>query len=314
MDKHFGRIPPLSALSGFEAAARLGSFSRAAEELNITQSAISHQIKSLEDFFAQPLFQRVGRIVQLTDAGEDFLETAGKSLELLARGTRQLDSYQKPNSVIVTTSPAFANKWLIPRFSQLQIAEPELQPWLDTTNQQVNLEHAELEIAIWRGNGEWPGLKTIKLFDDYLAPVCSPVYISDHSVEASDLSGCNLLHDERREDWNSWFQHIGQDRANIIEGFNFSDSGSSIDSAIAGQGVALGSLVLAEDQLRNGSLVRPFQQIMKAEESYYMVCVELHLRRPAVQSMWDWLVEQSFHTREQLESTVGILDEHNQQP
>lgn len=294
MDKSFGRIPPLSALRGFEAAARLGSFSRAAEEQNMTQSAISHQVKSLEDFFGQPLFKRIGRTVQLTDAGRDFLETASGSLELLARGTRRLDSYLKPGSVIITTPPAFASKWLIPRFTRLQSDQPSLEPWLYTTDEHVDLEHAELDIAIWRGDGNWPGLKVAKLIDDWVSPLCAPSLLARETSDPLplDLSGYRLLHDERREDWHDWFRRAGVARENVSAGFNFSDSGLLIESALAGQGFALGSLVLADTHLGEGTLVRAFPEAIKTEESYYVACIEMHLIRPAVRSLWDWLVEQ----------------------
>ncbi len=284
----------MSALRGFEAAARLGSFSRAAEEQNMTQSAISHQVKSLEEFFGQPLFKRVGRSVELTDAGRDFLETAGRSLGILARGTRRLDSYLKPGQVIVTTTPALAGKWLLPRFGTLAADCPELQPWLYTTDEHVELQHAELDIAIWRGQGNWPGLRSVKLIDDWITPVCAPALIAD--VEASqpahDLAGFRLLHDEHREDWHDWFRQAGVKREAVSDGFNFSDSGLLLDCAIAGHGFALGSLVLADGYIRDGTLVRPFSQAIKTEDAYYAVCVEQHLRRPAVQMMWDWLIDQ----------------------
>ena len=260
----------------------------------MTQSAISHQVKSLEDFFGQPLFKRVGRSVQLTDAGRDFLETAGRSLEVLARGTRRLDSYLKPGQVIVTTSPAFASKWLVPRLTALRAEQPSLQPWLYTTDEYEDLEHAELDIAIWRGHGDWPGLKVVKLIDDWITPLCTAALIEARGGEPvpPDLPDYPLLHDERREDWHDWFSLLGVERADISAGMNFSDSGLLIESALAGQGVALGSLVLADLHLQDGSLVRLSPRAIKTEAAYYAVCNEMHLRRPAVQALWDWLVEE----------------------
>jgi len=295
-------------MRGFEAAARLGSFSRAAEEQNMTQSAISHQVKSLEDFFGQPLFKRIGRTVELTDAGRDFLETASRSLEFLARGTRRHDSYLKPGQVIITTTPAFANKWLIPRFSQLQTDHPDLQPWLYTTDEHADLEHAELDIAIWRGLGKWPGLKLIKLIDDWITPVCAPGLVSTQAFQSApaDLLGFILLHDERREDWHDWFREAGVERQDISAGPNFSDSGLLLDSAAAGQGFALGSLVLADRQFRDGSLIRSFPRSMTTEDAYYAACVEMHLRRPAVRKMWDWLIEQGIAFNDRLHADVAM--------
>ncbi len=268
----------------------------------MTQSAISHQVKALEEFFRQPLFKRIGRTVELTDAGRDFLGTAGRSLQMLARGTRRLDSYLKPGSVIVTTSPAFAGKWLIPRFAQLASLHPELQPWLYTTDEHASLDNAELDIAIWRGDGAWPGLKVEKLFDDWITPMCAPGLLPDGSA-AADLSGFDLLHDERRPDWHEWFIHAQAERSDVSQGLNFSDSGLLLDSAAAGHGMALGSMVLADRLVEDGALVRPFDTAMQAEDSYYAVCIEMHLRRPAVQTMWDWLIEQGARFADRLQVT-----------
>ena len=316
MDRHFGRIPPLSALRGFEAAARLGSFSRAAEEQNMTQSAISHQVKALEEFFRQPLFKRIGRSVELTDAGRDFLETAGRSLQLLARGTRRLDSYLKPGSVILTTSPAFAGKWLIPRFTELEGDHPDVQPWLYTTDEFVELEHAELDIAIWRGDGNWPGLRVEKLFDDWITPVCAPGLLSDREGEsaADRLTGHRLLHDERRPDWHEWFRHAGIERSDLNQGFNFSDSGLLLDSAAAGHGFALGSLALSDGLVGAGTLCRPFDTALRAEVSYYAVCVEMHLRRPAVGTVWDWLIDQGARFDARLRTDEAVLSQRDADP
>ncbi|MCZ4279236.1 LysR family transcriptional regulator [Kiloniella laminariae] len=128
MNRRFGRLPPLTSLEGFEAAARLGSFSLASAELNITQSAVSHQIKALEEFFGQPLFRRVKRSVILTDAGRDFLETATRMLGILSQGQHRLDHYLKPGSVVLATTPMIARKWLLPRLSTLKASCPDIQP------------------------------------------------------------------------------------------------------------------------------------------------------------------------------------------
>ena len=293
--------PTLNALRGFESAARLGSFSRAAEEQNLTQSAISHQVKALEEFFGQSLFLRVGRSVQLTDAGRDFLETASRTLQMLARGTRRLDAYLKPGSVIVTTSPAFASRWLLPRYAELASDHPGLQPWLYSTDEHEDLDNSELDIAVWRGDGTWPGLRVEKLFDDWLAPVCAPALLVDgDGTPEYGLAGHRLLHDERRPDWHDWFRLQGVVRTGVSEGFDFSCSGLLLDAAAAAQGVALGSMALANRQIAEGLLVRPFDDVMRAEDGYYISCMEASLRRPEVGRLWDWLLEQGSRFNRQL--------------
>ncbi len=303
MNRYFNRVPPLSALSGFEAAARLGSFSKAADELNMTQSAISHQIKSLEDFFGQQLFTRVGRSVELSDAGRDFQETAKKSLEMLARGTRRLESYRKQGQIVLATPPSLAKSWLLPRFGQLVANHPDLQPWLYTSDELDELDYEELDIAIWRGDGKWPGMRTEKLFDDWISPVCSPELFSRHEIQFRnfDISSVRLLHDERNEDWFDWCQAMDVERSDTSDGFNFSDSGLLLESAVLGHGLALGSLILAKPHLEAGRLVQPFSESVRTEHAYYLACVESQFQRPTIRRMWDWLIEQGHLTNNQLQ-------------
>ncbi|MEM7216316.1 MAG: LysR family transcriptional regulator [Pseudomonadota bacterium] len=306
MNKKPNYMPPLSALQGFEAAARLGSFSSAAEEQNMTQSAISHQIKSLETYFGQPLFNRVGRSIELTDAGRDFQKTAENSLEMLARGTRRLDTYLKPNQAIISASSAVVANWLLPNFNCLIGSHPEIQPWIYTSDEHDDLENFELDIGIWFGSGNWPGLKVVKLFDDWVTPLCAPSLVSsfpDGQIPL-DLSGTRLLHDERDVEWFDWFNAINVQRDSLSDGFNFSDPGHLLDCAIRGHGIALGSLVLAERPIDEGLLVQPFGQAIKTKDAYYLTCLESELRRPVVKNMWDWLIALGEKTNERLKAKL----------
>jgi DNA-binding transcriptional LysR family regulator len=189
-------LPPLSTLIGFEAAARLQSFSRAAEELHITQSAISHQVRVLEDHLGQPLFRRIGRRIELVDAGRDFLITARSALEELRHGVRRLNAYSKPGSVIVMMPGALATGWFIPRLVALREAHPWIDPWVHTSDETHVPEEAEIDIVL--GPVPWadPGAQSLALAEDRLIPLCAPSLAESLSdlPEAQRLDAAPLLH------------------------------------------------------------------------------------------------------------------------
>lgn len=298
MNRRPKRLPPLSALRGFEAAARLGSFSKAASELHMTQSAISHQIKLLEEFFDQPLFKRINRAVELTDAGADFLETTTKSLDILAQGSYRLEFYKKPGSVVVTTTPAFAAKWLIPRLPDLREHHPVIDPWIHTTDVQDSLEHSEVDIGIWYGHGDWSGVEALKLFDDAVTPLYAPTMkIRGKDIEQpADLRNQVLIHVEqveRREDWRSWFSLANVEETDTVTGLNLSDTGLALECAASGQGVVLGSKILAADLIKQGQLIQPFELSVPTEQNYYLVSTPEKLEQTEVRQMFDWLAKQA---------------------
>ncbi|MEM9257627.1 MAG: LysR substrate-binding domain-containing protein [Pseudomonadota bacterium] len=295
MSRRFGKLPPLTALEGFEAAARLKSFSLAAEELNITQSAVSHQIRSLEEFFGLSLFNRVGRSVEPTVAGLDFLETSGRLLDMLARGKRRLNYYHRPGSVVFGTTSALASKWLLPRYRALQEWFPEVQLWLYTSNEIYELDLQEVDLAIWYGSGDWSGLESVKLFNDRLTPLYAPQYFQQRPAihQAADLYGYPLLHDERPDDWFSWFRQLGFNEHDKVEGSVFNDPGLLLESAAAGQGVALGSLVLAANMLAQGQLLQPLNDTLVTHDAYYLSYDSSQPMRPAVEKVKQWLLREA---------------------
>ncbi|WP_168204151.1 transcriptional regulator GcvA [Aliikangiella coralliicola] len=272
----FNRLPPLSALRGFEAAARLNSFSKASSELFMTQSAISHQVKLLEDYFGQPLFKRVNRTVEVTDAGIDFLKTTQLVLGQLQKGAIRLEFFNKPGLVVLTTPPSFANKWLMSRLHEFNSQNPDLNVWVYTKYSQEELEHAEVDLAIWHGTGEWTGVEKIKLFDDKVTPLYSPKLLTGEQQisEPEDLKNFPLIHVEqveRREDWQAWFSMLGLGEVSTVLGYNFNDSSLALDYAVSGQGVVLGSTILAKDLIESGELIKPFDSYLNTELDYYLV-------------------------------------------
>jgi len=291
----FNRLPPLSALRGFEAAARLNSFSKASSELFMTQSAISHQVKLLEEYFGQALFKRVNRTVEVTDAGVDFLKTTQLVLSQLQKGAIRLEFFNKVGLVVLNTTPAFASKWLMRRLPEFKQKNPEVDAWIYTQYSQHQLENAEVDFAIWLGTGDWPGTQSIKLFDDSVSPLYAPSMLANgQTIETpKDLAKFPLIHVEqveRREDWHAWFLNEDVTEIESVAGYNFNDSSLALDCALAGQGVVLGSTLLARDLIASGQLIQPFEQSLPTELNYFLVYQEDKIRDENVQHMIDWLL------------------------
>jgi LysR family glycine cleavage system transcriptional activator len=235
----------LSTLRGFEAAARLASFALAANELHLSHSAVSHQIKLLEAELGQPLFRRVGRSVVLTDAGKDFARSVREILQRIEDGVARLAPYQKPGGVIVYTTMAFAKGFILPRMAQLRLALPDVDLWLDTSERKVDFQTDEIDILITQASGVAAhGAIDSHLIEDTRVPLASPALIERMGgipAECSSIESWPLLHDESQITWREWFVRAGCPSANSINGSNFSDHALMIDSAAAGHGVALGS-------------------------------------------------------------------------
>lgn len=246
MLKHW---PPLNALRGFEAAARLGSFHKAAEELHLTQSAISQQIRSLEGFLEQPLFFRSGRSVSLTDAGHDLLSTTQSLLQQLAVGIRRLEQYRKPNQLVVNTTPAFARHWLIPRLGEFHRLHPEVDLWLFTSDEVPDMASQTIDLAVRDDLSAQAECSFRVLLEDRLYPACHP------SVLALPAEARTTLHGEREMDWSHWQVQGGCDVGQHSQGLNFSDPGLLLDAASQGLGIALVSQLLASRACEQGLLM-----------------------------------------------------------
>jgi LysR family glycine cleavage system transcriptional activator len=243
--------PPLNALRGFEAAARLGSFHKAAEALNLTQSAISQQIRSLESYLEQPLFHRTGRRVSLTDAGHDLLSTTQSMLQQLAVGIRRLDQYRKPNQLVVNTTPAFARHWLLPRLADFRQRCPQVDLWLFTSFDVPDMATQTIDLAIRDDLSAQAECSFSVLHQDRLYPACHP---------GLPESGRTTLHGEREMDWSHWQVEGGEDVGQQGRGLNFSDPGLLLEAACEGLGIALVSQLLAQRAVAEGQLQALSQQ------------------------------------------------------
>ncbi|HHA2858547.1 TPA: LysR family transcriptional regulator [Stenotrophomonas maltophilia] len=275
--------PPLNALRGFEAAARLGSFHRAAEELHLTQSAISQQIRGLEASLQQPLFFRQGRSVTLTDAGIDLLETTQSLLRQLASGIRRLDQYRKPNQLIVNTSPAFARHWLVPRLASFRRLHPDADLWLLTSEEAPDMTTQTLDVAVRDDLDSQAQCQHRVLLQDRLYPACHPRLL------ATPVHERLTLHGEREMDWSQWQVQGGADVGQRREGMNFSEPGQLLDAACQGLGIALVSELLSARACDQG-LLQALDDARVRGPRWSWLVHEDSAEDPLVISFCEWLL------------------------
>lgn len=282
MLKHW---PPMNALRGFEAAARLGSFHQAADELHLTQSAISQQIRSLEAFLEQPLFFRSGRSVSLTDAGQDLYSTAQVMLQQLAVGIRRLEQYRKPNQLIVNTTPAFARHWLVPRLKSFHRQHPDIDLWLFTTFDPPDMATETVDLAIRDDLSAQIECSLKMLHQDRLYPACHPELLKRDKAQRT------TLHGEREMDWSHWAVQGGANVGQSSHGLNFSDPGLLLDAACDGLGIALVSQLLAQQAQARGLLQPLTEQSVRGPQWAWLIHRDSE-NNPLTQHFCEWLLTQ----------------------
>jgi len=289
------RLPPLNGLRAFEAAARHLSFTRAAEELHVTQTAISHQIKALEERLGVRLFRRLPRGLVLTDEAQLFLPPIRAAFDQIAAATERLTKDQGGGVLTVSALPSFAAKWLVPRIGRFRAACPDIEMRVSASSQLVDFARDDVDVAIRVGRGEYPGLRTERLFGDTLFPVCSPTLLDGPSPLAApeDLRHHTLLSGDEYPGWAKWLEHAGVSGIEVPRGPLFDDSSMVLQAAIEGHGVALARGVLAADDLAAGRLVKPFELSLPFHLAYFLVCPEATAERPKIRAFREWLLEEA---------------------
>src|ERR1700742_2898471 len=292
-------FPPLKAVRYFESAARHLSFSKAAEELNVTHSAISHQIKALEEWIGQPLFERTGRALRLTEAGRQFLPPVRSAFRQLTDAADDLRQANRGGALTVSVLPSLASKWLVPRLFDFRSKHPEIEVRISATDRVEQIGQGGIDIAIRYGRGRWPGVETELLLQDDLFPICAPAFLNGDMPlkEPSDLQHFNLLNDStweaaRFDFWHQWLAQAGVTGLELKGGFSFNYSNLLVQAAVDGLGIALGNTILAGDDLRAGRLVKPFDISVPLDTAYYVVYTRDALKRPKIRAFRDWLVDQ----------------------
>jgi LysR family glycine cleavage system transcriptional activator len=288
-------LPPPIALRSFEAAARNLSFTRAASELNVTQAAISHQVKLLEQNLGVPLFVRLTRKILLTTEGQSLYSVVNESFNSIAEVSESLRRGTEDEILNVSLTPYFSAKWLTVRLSRFWASHPKIDLRLHHTAQPGNFEQNEIDIAISWGQDDWSGLDTRLLLSARVVPVCSPGLITrDRPLNSiDDLYQYTLLHENDYSLWTLWLKRSGVKDVNLRRGSTMDDANVILQAAIDGQGIALGADLLLQDELASGKLIMPFDPTLSMKYAYYIVYQAGALERPKINAFYQWLLQES---------------------
>ncbi len=288
------RLPPLNALKAFEAAARHESFTRAADELCVTQGAVSHQVKALEAELGLKLFNRQRQRLVITEAGRSYLATVRDALDRIADGTERLLRRQNTGVLTVSTSPNFAAKWLVHRLSRFAQEHPAIDLRVSASLHHIDFAREDIDVAIRHGDGNESGLHVTRLCAEELFPVCSPALLNGRRrLDPADLKAAVLLHVNDRQDWKKWLDAAGINDVDLSRGPILNQASMAIDAAVDGQGLALARTALAVWDLVAGRLVRPFRLALPVPYAYWIVCPKATAKLPKIAAFSDWLLAQA---------------------
>jgi LysR family transcriptional regulator, glycine cleavage system transcriptional activator len=286
------RLPPLNPLRAFEATGRLRSIRRAADELCVTAGAVSRQIQALEAYLGVKLFRRESRAVALTANGEQYLAAVHEHIEGIRRATLNLTGGQGKDTLKIRAYTTFAMRWLIPRLSQFQAANPTVEVRLTTSLEAVDFRAEDVDCAVRLGDGKWPGARADRLIPNELLPVCSPGYRQILALnDAVDLQRATFLHSlARPDDWLLWLEAAGLPTEHSQAGPKYESSVLTYQAALDGQGVAIAQRAFVAEDIEAGRLVQPFGPILdRGEFTYYLIYPEDRLRKFAFRRFRIWL-------------------------
>lgn len=286
------RLPPLNSLRSFESAARNLSFTRAAEELHVTQAAISHQVKALEDFLGVKLFTRRSRDLLLTEEGMRYFPNIRDIFERLREATERVKALGAAGPLSVSVMPTFAVQWLVPRLQDFAEKYPDIDVRLKASDVAIDFFAENIDVSILFGHGDWPDTRADRLLEEYLTPMCSPSLLKGRKPlkTPQDLAHHTLLHDTNVDAWRAWLKLAGVKGVRAEKGPVFSHTVMVLQAAMHGQGVAVGHNTLAQNDLISGRLVCPFDIKLAMAEGYYLVCPQASADRPKIQAFREWLL------------------------
>ncbi len=295
------RLPPLNSLKAFEAAARLMSFQKAAEELFVTPSALSYQIRQLEEHLQIPLFERLNRAVMLTEAGERLYPGIHEGLERFQGAVRSVGRTVQNNVLVVSSGPAFAAKWLAPRVYKFVDEFPEIELRIAANLRLSDFNVDEVDCALRFGGGDYPDLYSEPLFTEAMVPLVSPKVLErfDGELGEKSLSELTLLHDDSSNfikgasGWHNWLERMGYKNVNPEKGPRFNHADHGLDAAVDGAGIVLGRLSIAMRDIKSGRLVAPFKEYIGTQSGFHFVAPESALELPRVASFRQWLLKEA---------------------
>ena len=288
--------PSSSSLRAFEAAARLANFTKAARELNLSQSAISHSIHDLEQRLGVTLFAREGRSFSLTEAGKLYRPFVVEALERLRAGDRAVASPAIKSRVLtVSVSPSFAAKWLVPRLGAFSEEHPDLDLRISANPEHVRLEDGEIDLAVRHGNGKWPNLHCTRLCQETMFAVCNPSLAKRNAItRPRDLLRFDLIHHRDPGQWQGWLSAFDVEfDSKSLRGPTFNEMSLVIDAAVAGQGVAIVRSALVDLDLTERRLIRPLTQELPTEFAYWIVCSRRTSEAPNATRMREWMLREA---------------------
>ncbi len=299
-------IPGTGSLRVFEAAGRHLNFTRAAEELHVTPAAVSHQIKEFEDQLDIRLLERTSRSMRLTSAGEILHAAVSEALAGLTRAVGQMQRRRDSAALRVTASTSVAARWLVPRLDDFMQAMPGVDVRLDVSDRVRDFGRDEIDVAIRFGNGNYPGYRADRLFDNTIFPVCSPALLKTKKplLHPRDLLQHRLIHVEWSApgvmwpNWRMWMLAAGVTDYQETAGLRLDNSGLALQAAIDGQGVALGDSSLVSDDLAAGRLVQPFAVTIKGppQFAYYVISPVETQNDPLVRAFREWILDEAAKT------------------
>ena len=283
------RLPPLNTLRLFEAAGRHLSFKLAAEELNVTPSAVSHGIQSLEDWLGVPLFARGPRSLALTAAGSAYLPDVRRALDALTKAGDGVPGRRPARHLTISVAPSFGLRWLVPNLPSFHALHPGIEVSLDTAHRQVAFPRDGVDLAIRMGRGDWPGLEARCLVQEDLVPVGTPALAVEIKT-ARDLAGRTLLHVANvADDWASWCALAGIEDLALDQGPRFDNIHMALEAAAQGLGIAIGRLPLIAADIAAGRLAAILPPPRRCATGYWLVTAPESLARPEVAAFRDWI-------------------------
>ncbi|RCX07020.1 transcriptional regulator GcvA [Marinomonas foliarum] len=293
---------PLAGLGTFAIAARHLSFTKAAQEMHLTQGAVSQQIRQLEERLGLTLFVRYHRRLELTVAGARLAVQLNLSFTEINDLILELQEEETSNILTVSVMPSFATKWLIPRLGSLQEAYPDLQLRIQANDREVNFQRDRIDVAIVHSHVHNSKGYIVPLMKDKVFPVCSPAFAHARSLsEANQLAQMSLLNDDSEwrfsspyAEWEKWLLLANAKGVKPSRGISFNRGDLAVQAAVAGQGVALGRTPLVMDDIQQGRLMRPFTETLDEGHAYLFVCPEMQRQREPVQQLLRWLVTECY--------------------
>jgi LysR family glycine cleavage system transcriptional activator len=290
------RLPPANSLVTFEAAARHLNFTRAAEELMVTQAAVSRQVHLLEDNLGALLFERRPRGLTLTAAGQRLYAAVTMGLGHVATTAADLRRVRREGELTVSTSVTFANYWLMSRVAKFRAAHPDIQLRLVASAPVRDLTASGIDLAVRYGRGRWAGVEALHLLDNHVFPVCAPSYMARRRPlqSVTDLLEETLLHlvefDRNWVSWEAWLAAMGIAARPRGPSLEFDNYLVLTQAVLDGQGIALGGGRLAEDFLARGVLIRPIEAMLRSEQSFYLLIPTDQPMTPQAQAFRDWIL------------------------